>query len=313
MAGPEYDPEARPERAKLAMFGRIAFAVVCVSFALVAAMWLLFGGEDIDGPAPVISAEVGPDRVRPDPGTPSGQQIPHQNQQVFDVVTGDSGKSRQELLTDGGEQPMLVPGSTDGAQIAARPAPANGSPIQLLPPKPLPLNIDPPAPQQPAQQQAEPPVVRSPPLNVVPSTTEAPPQQQRSAPPPQRPPLIVTPAPVVQAPAPVVAQPAPKPEPVQAAPKPQRRQVASLPPSDSYRIQIAALRSNAAAQREWQRLRRQNKDILGSLQLFVQQVNIRNKGVYHRIQAGPLPDRILAEIACSNLKSRGVGCLIVAQ
>jgi len=313
MAGPEFDPEARPERAKLAMFGRIAFAVVCVSFALVAAMWLLFGGEDVDGPAPVISAELGPDRVRPDPGTPSGQQIPHQNQQVFDVVTGDSGKSRQELLTDGGEQPMLVPGSTDGAQIAARPAPANGSPIQLLPPKPLPLNIDPPAPQQPAQQQAAPPVVRSPPLNVVPSTTEAPPQQQRSAPPPQRPPLIVTPAPVVQAPAPVVAQPAPKPEPVQAAPKPQRRQVASLPPSDSYRIQIAALRSNAAAQREWQRLRRQNKDILGSLQLFVQQVNIRNKSVYHRIQAGPLPDRILAEIACSNLKSRGVGCLIVAQ
>ena len=303
MAGPEFDPEARPERAKLAMFGRIAFAVVCVSFALVAAMWLLFGGEDVDGPAPVISAEVGPDRVRPDPGTPSGQQIPHQNQQVFDVVTGDSGKSRQELLTDGGEQPMLVPGSTDGAQIAARPAPANVSPIQLLPPKPLPLNIDPPAVRQPAQEQAPPPVVRRPPLIVVPSNTDVPPQQQ-SAPPPQRLPLIVTPAPVVPAPAPVVAQP---------APKPQRRQVASLPPSDSYRIQIAAVRSNAAAQREWQRLRRQNKDILGSLQLFVQQVNVRNKGVYHRIQAGPLPDRILAEIACSNLKSRGVGCLIVAQ
>ncbi len=303
MAGPEFDPEARPERAKLAMFGRIAFAVACVSFALVAAMWLLFGGEDVDRPAPVISAEVGPDRVRPDPGTPSGQQIPHQNQQVFDVVTGDSGKSRQELLTDDGEQPMLVPGSTDGAQIAARPAPANGSPIQLLPPKPLPLNIDPPAVRQPAQEQAPPPVVRRPPLIVVPSNTDVPPQQQ-SAPPPQRPPLIVTPAPVVPAPAPVVAQP---------APKPQRRQVASLPPSDSYRIQIAAVRSNAAAQREWQRLRRQNKDILGSLQLFVQQVNVRNKGVYHRIQAGPLPDRILAEIACRNLKSRGVGCLIVAQ
>jgi hypothetical protein len=311
MAGPEFDPEARPECAKLAMFGRIALAVVCVSFALVAAMWLLFGGEDVDGPAPVISAEVGPDRARPDPGTPSGQQIPHQNQQVFDVVTGDSGKSRKELLTDGGEQPILVPGSTNGAQIAARPAPANGSPIQLLPPKPLPLNIDPPAARQPAQQQV-PPVVRRPPRIAVPSNTDAQPQQQ-SAPPPQRPPLIVTPAPVVPAPAPVVAQPASKPQPVQTAPKPQRRQFASLPPSDSYRIQIAAVRSNAAAQREWQRLRRQNKDILGSLQLFVQQVNVRNKSVYHRIQAGPLPDRILAEIACSNLKSRGVGCLIVAQ
>ena len=303
MTGPGFDPEARPERAKLAMFGRIAFAVVCVSFALFAAMWLLFGGEEIDGPAPVISAEIGPDRVRPDPGTPSGQQIPHKNQQVFNVIAGDSGQSRQELLTEGSEHPMLVPGSTVGAQIAARPAPANGSPIQLLPPKPLPLNIDPPATRQPAQQQAPPPVVRPRTLTVFPSTTEVP-RQQRSAPPPLQPPFIITPAPVAPEPAPVMTQP---------APKPQRRQVASLPPSDSYRIQIAAVGSNAAAQREWLRLRRQNKDILGSLQLFVQQVNIRNKGVYHRIQAGPLADRILAEIACSNLKSRGVGCLIVAQ
>lgn len=311
MAGPEFDPEARPERAKLAMFGRVAFAVVCVSFALLAAMWLLFGGKGLGGPAPVISAAVGPDRVRPDPETPSGQQIPHRDQQVFDVVTGDSGKSRQELLTDGGEKPILLPGSTDGVPITARPEPANGSPIQLLPPKPLPLNIDPPAAREPTQR---PPAAGAPVLIVEQSATETPRQpQQQSAPPPQQLPLIVAPTPAVPPPAPVVAQPAPKPEPARAATKPERRQVASLPPSDTYRIQIAAVRSNAAAQREWVRLRRQNKDILGSLQLFVQQVNIRNKGVYHRIQAGPLPDRILAEITCSNLKSRGVGCLIVAQ
>ena len=324
MAGPEFDPEARPERARLAMFGRIAFAVVCVSFALVAAMWLLFGGEEADGPPPVISAAAGPDRVRPDPGSPSGQQIPHQNRQVFDVFTGDNGRSRQELLTDGGEQPVLLPGSTDGSEIASRPQPGSGAPIQLLPPKPEPLNIDPPAPQQspqqPPQQQSGQPAPNPSALIILPSS--APPQTEQArpeAPAPERPPLSVAPAPqppVTPPPTahvPVVAQPAPAPEPVRAAPKPQRRQTASLPPSDSYRIQIAAVRSNEAAQREWSRLRRQNKDILGSLQLFVQQVNIRNKGVYHRIQAGPLPERILAEIACSNLKSRGVGCLIVAQ
>ena len=245
MAGPEFDPEARPERAKLAMFVRISFAVVCVSFALLAAMWLLFGGEDSGGPAPLISAEVGPDRVRPDPETPSGQQIPHRDQQVFDVVTGDSGKSRQELLADGVEQPILLPGLKDGVPIAARPAPANGSPIQLLPPKPLPLSIDPPAALEPKQR---PPAARAPGFGVSPSDTGIPRQPQKpSASPPQKLPLIVASTPVVPAAAPVAAQPAPKPETAHAAPKAARRQVASLPPSDSYRIQIAAVRSNAAA------------------------------------------------------------------
>ena len=52
---------------------------------------------------------------------------------------------------------------------------------------------------------------------------------------------------------------------------------------------------------------------MGSLQLFIQEVNITGKGVFMRVQAGPLPDKTLAEIACSQLQSRNQDCIVVAK
>lgn len=119
----------------------------------------------------------------------------------------------------------------------------------------------------------------------------------------------LAPTPIVPAKAaPVKAAPA-----KEAPPQRRKREIAALPLSDSYRVQIGAVRSRETAQREWLRLKRKNRDILGNLQLFIQRVDIVNKGVYYRIQAGPMPDRVLAEFACGQLKARRVGCLIVAQ
>lgn len=59
MAAGNIDPEARPERAGLRKFGRLSFAVLCVSVALIAALWLLFGGEETSGPPDIIAAEQG--------------------------------------------------------------------------------------------------------------------------------------------------------------------------------------------------------------------------------------------------------------
>lgn len=307
MATLDIDPEARPERARLVLFGRVAFAIICVSAALVAAMWLLFGGEDRSGPAPVITATAGPDRVRPDADKPNGQAIPHQDRQVFDVVTPDSGNGRQETLSQGREQPVTIPNLS--ATVQPRPAPARGGPVQLLPPNPPPDTIDPPRT-----------------VTMLPPEGQADNQDANQAPPPTLPPLIASPTAKPEAmPAPEqpqtgrAATPAPAAPRLESQPKPAtkpepvRREVASLPPSDNYRIQIGAVRSRDAAQREWLRMKRKNPDILGGLQLFIQQVNIRDKGVFHRIQAGPLPDKILAELACGSLKSRGLGCLVVAQ
>lgn len=287
---------------------------------------------------------AGPERIRPDPDKPNGQQIPHQNRQVYEVVNPDSQDVVGGQMASAAERPVAAPKPDDAAnRVAPRPRLRDGAPVQLLPPDPAPVRIDPQglltgqaldttgAPPfsptlRPPAPIPEPLLSRAPVSAAKPDMQAAAPTPQAQALKPQTPtpstptlPAHTPPAPVAVTPlAPTPIVPA-KAAPVKAAPAkeapPQRRkrEIAALPLSDSYRVQIGAVRSRETAQREWLRLKRKNRDILGNLQLFIQRVDIVNKGVYYRIQAGPMPDRVLAEFACGQLKARRVGCLIVAQ
>ena len=76
-------------------------------------------------------------------------------------------------------------------------------------------------------------------------------------------------------------------------------------------MQLAAVRSDEAAKQEWNRLKNRYKEELGALSLTVQRVDLgAGKGVYHRIQAGPL-DEEAAERACTALKAKNQACLVV--
>ncbi|AJD52010.1 Sporulation related domain-containing protein [Thalassospira xiamenensis M-5 = DSM 17429] len=78
-----------------------------------------------------------------------------------------------------------------------------------------------------------------------------------------------------------------------------------------FRIQLASVRDTSGAEAEWKRLSYKNKDLLGSLQMYLKRADLGDKGVFYRLQAGPLPDAAAAETLCRNLKQRNVGCLIV--
>ncbi|WP_336080817.1 SPOR domain-containing protein [Thalassospira sp. CH_XMU1448-2] len=80
---------------------------------------------------------------------------------------------------------------------------------------------------------------------------------------------------------------------------------------NDFRIQLASVRDESGASAEWKRLSSKNNDLLGSLQMFVQRTDLGDKGVFYRLQAGPLADAAAAEKLCSDLKQRNVGCLIV--
>jgi cell division septation protein DedD len=131
------------------------------------------------------------------------------------------------------------------------------------------------------------------------------------------PPEAVKPRPVAAAPPPTAAPALPPaapalPPPV-ATPAPAAK---AAPPQPSaagsgYRLQLGALKTEDAAKAEWQKLQKQHTDVLGKLSLTVSRVDLGAKGVYYRIQAGPIADAGQAAQDCAALKSRNVGCILV--
>ena len=151
---------------------------------------------------------------------------------------------------------------------------------------------------------------------------------------PREPPQAAAP-PAAPAPGPAAASGAPSPAPVAAAaapPRPKRpaadqQQTSAATPASAkplavptpvpqgtkglgLRIQLAALRTPEAARDEWNRLKRENSDLLGKLSAVAVRADLGDKGVFYRIQAGPFADQGTAEKLCGELKRRKLGCTI---
>jgi len=101
-----------------------------------------------------------------------------------------------------------------------------------------------------------------------------------------------------------------------AAPPGNAAQAPAAPPKPAAaktagtRLQLGSLRSEDAARQEWERIKRKNTDLLGSLSATPIRTDLGDKGVYYRIQTGPLADLPAAERICSELKQRSIGCII---
>jgi cell division septation protein DedD len=91
---------------------------------------------------------------------------------------------------------------------------------------------------------------------------------------------------------------------------------AAQPPSSpsklaaGTRLQLGSLRSEDAARQEWERIKRKNSDLLGSLSATPVRADLGDKGIYYRIQAGPIADPAAAERICGELKQRSIGCIL---
>lgn len=150
----------------------------------------------------------------------------------------------------------------------------------LLPPPDTPLPR--PAPAAPDVWPTNPPA-------AIPATP-APPQTAAAEPPPTaKPPRPITP----------LATPATAPAPP----------VSAL--GKGYRLQLGAVRTPEGAKSEWERLHRLHGDILGTLNFTAVRADLGDRGIFYRIQAGPIRDAAKAEQDCSALKRRGVGCILV--
>ncbi|MFP6740887.1 MAG: tetratricopeptide repeat protein [Alphaproteobacteria bacterium] len=78
----------------------------------------------------------------------------------------------------------------------------------------------------------------------------------------------------------------------------------------THRIYLASYRGIYDAEVSWRLLVTENKDLLGPLSAALFQVDFgREKGVFYRLQAGPVVDGGSADTLCLKLVARGVTCV----
>jgi cell division septation protein DedD len=143
-----------------------------------------------------------------------------------------------------------------------------------------------------------------------------------SPPPPREPEVAKTPTPVQAAASTPAPAPAPPPNPptVTQAPSPapaseSSPSIASLIEGMSgatggWRIQIASVKSEDIAKSTWARLQAAHGDVLASLRMQPARVDLGDKGVWYRVQAGPLDEK-QAHSICGTLKTRKTDCVAV--
>jgi hypothetical protein len=232
--------------------------------------------------APVITAQAGPTKVRPD--SPGGMSVPNQDKQIYGQIDSARMPEKVERLLPPPE-PVLIP--PPSAPATAMPPPPAAEPDRAAREM---------ATVEPAAGKADKPERAAPPRKT------AEPAMKLAAKPPSSPPAAGRPTATASAPPPAMPEKA-------ATAKAPPAAVASL--GASWRIQIASLRTEEAAKTAWSRLSKKNGDLLGKLQHRIVRIDLAGKGTFYRLQAGPVGDASEAKALCSRVKQRKIGCLVV--
>lgn len=275
------DAEAEAAKSRRRFRNRLLAGGVLV--AALAGFWFWSGGgEPGNEPVPVITADTSPEKVKP--ADEGGLEVPNQD---VAILNGEStgAPAEGETVLPAPEQPATPPvaepataetAADAGVAVPSVPAPA----VDAIPSVPAPTV---PAPGETAAT-AEP---------TAPATSEAAPAEAAPATDTQT--AAADAAPAEQAPAEAAPAAAPAAEPAV---------------TGSARIQLAAVKSEAAAQKEWARIQKANPDLLGGLTLHVERFNKTASEVYYRIQAGPLQDKASAKQLCAKLKQKNQACIV---
>lgn len=293
---------AKRKRNRLLVLGGAVAALVVIG-----AIWL---GSGDSGQAPVITADTSPEKVKPtDAG---GLQVPNQNVQVLENMNGQAPQQSGETVLPPPEQPMAPPAPPAVTDTDAA-AQANGQAANGQPANGQPANGQPATGEQVGQQAglAAPSVPAVPDAPAVPSVPAAPdaasPAMSAQAP--------ATPADNATAngSSAATAADAAKPAATQAAAKPAEASKTTTQPTATaggkVKIQLAAVKSEAAAKSEWAKLQKAHPGQLGKLNLIVQKFS-KDGTVYYRVQAGPLADRTAAKSICGELAKQKQACII---
>lgn len=103
-----------------------------------------------------------------------------------------------------------------------------------------------------------------------------------------------------------------------ATPRPQTSSVPRPPAprtaagGSGYRIQIAALRSDAEAQATWKRLVKKHRKLLAGHQPNIVRTELGGLGTFYRLQLGPFAEKEPSKQLCKEFKLGGLDCFLLA-
>lgn len=292
--------EAVPRRVPL---GWILVGAAVLMLTVAGGMWFAYEQGIRRGVAlapPLIAAESAPIKVRPD--DPGGLQVEHQDKLVYRQLEpgADPAGDTAAAQVLGPEEDPLAPPPPEAVAPEDLPIVLEGGQTVAGAPTPVPAQTVVPEPE----------------------TAAAPPIQAPGAPPVPLDSELGTPGPV----APPAAATVPKA--ASAAPQESAQAVTLVPPpvaaptvettpppaavTGDFKVQLGSFRTGEQADRAWQALVDDHADLLNGLAMTPVVVDLGDRGVFHRLQAGPLVDKAAAQTLCEALKARDEGCLVVA-
>ncbi|MEM9055231.1 MAG: SPOR domain-containing protein, partial [Pseudomonadota bacterium] len=77
-------------------------------------------------------------------------------------------------------------------------------------------------------------------------------------------------------------------------------------------IQLAALRSETAAQDAWRRVQQRHARLFDGAVLDIQRADLEARGVFFRLRVGAFETRETANAFCADYKAVGGDCIVVA-
>ena len=79
----------------------------------------------------------------------------------------------------------------------------------------------------------------------------------------------------------------------------------------SYLVQIAALRSEDAAETAWKRVTNSAPELYYGATKVIQRADLGSEGVFYRLRVGAFADRSEASAFCEAIKEAGANCIVV--
>ncbi len=289
------DVSAKPTR-------RIGFGAAATAIGATASVAILAGvviwsyrlGVRDAAEIPVIRAELGPTKVRPEEA--GGSEAPHRDRAVFEVVTGAAPERAAAPALAPAPEPLS---EEDVAPIARTPDPS---------------------PRPAAETPAAAPEVAAPPAPEPLETAEANPAAEPETEPAVDPLASAVEAAVAEA----LAEPvgddaalgAPRYSPA-APPRPERASAAAPDPAkaaaaaaaSAVQIQLGAFESEAVADEQWALIVGKNADLLGGRGRVVTPVSSGGRKLW-RLRSGPFESVAEAAALCRGLAARGQDCIV---